>query len=79
MPQRYPSASRSQSTSRGKAYEYESLEELNNSALAGVGLKSDWERHRMPTSYSGSALNRLLTEDDDFFTRKYLSNRRYCH
>ena len=66
--------------SRSKALEYESLEELNSGVLGTAGLsKSDWDRHRMPTSYSGSALNRLLTEDDDFFTRKYLSNRRYCH
>jgi len=56
--------------SRAKAYEYESMEELN----MGVGManKADWDRHRsIPTSYSGSALNRLLTEDDDFLSRKY--------
>lgn len=67
------STARSQSMSRAKAYEYESMEELNSS-MAGVGMsnKSDWDRHRsIPTSYSGSALNRLLTEDDDFLSRKY--------
>lgn len=69
--------------SRAKAYEYESMEELNSS-MAGVGMsnKSDWDRHRsIPTSYSGSALNRLLTEDDDFLSRKYSASnsRRYAH
>ncbi|XP_059351813.1 uncharacterized protein LOC130689767 isoform X1 [Daphnia carinata] len=76
------STGRSQSMSRAKAYEYESLEELNSS-MAGVGMsnKSDWDRHRsIPTSYSGSALNRLLTEDDDFLSRKYsASNSRRSH
>lgn len=64
--------------SRAKAYEYESLEELN-SAVSGVGgmvNKAEWDRHRsIPTSYSGSALNRLLTEDDDFLSRKYTNRR----
>ncbi|XP_045028308.1 uncharacterized protein LOC116921188 isoform X3 [Daphnia magna] len=76
------STARSQSMSRAKAYEYESMEELNSS-MAGVGMsnKSDWDRHRsIPTSYSGSALNRLLTEDDDFLSRKYsASNSRRSH
>lgn len=70
-------------TGRGKAYEYESLEDFNNSSLvggiAGVGARgADWEHRQnrsIPTSYSGSALNRLLTEDDDFLNRKY--NRRF--
>ena len=65
---------------RAKAYEYESMEELNMGSV-GVGMadKADWDRHRsIPTSYSGSALNRLLTEDDDFLSRKYsaVGNRR---
>ena len=56
---------------RGKSYEYESLEELSNSSIAGLmGYGAD--RHRpIHTSYSGSALNRLLTEDDEFLSRKY--------
>jgi len=59
-----------------KGYEYESLEELNS--INGGGGKMDWERaHRsIPTSYSGSALNRLLTEDEEFLSRKYFNNRR---
>lgn len=64
--------------SRAKAYEYESLEELNSavSAVGGLVSKAEWDRHRsIPTSYSGSALNRLLTEDDDFLSRKYTNRR----
>ena len=66
-------------TGRSKAYEYESLEDLNSSGLVGgVAGRSaaEWDRHNrsIRTSYSGSALNRLLTEDDDFLNRKY--NRR---
>ncbi|XP_046456940.1 uncharacterized protein LOC124204006 isoform X4 [Daphnia pulex] len=66
------STARSQSMSRAKAYEYESMEELNMGGGVGMANKADWDRHRsIPTSYSGSALNRLLTEDDDFLSRKY--------
>lgn len=61
---------------RGKAYEYESLEELSNSSMAGL-IAGLGERHHRPlhTSYSGSALNRLLTEDEDFLSRKYPGRR----
>ena len=52
----------------GNYGEYESLEELNS--IAGGP---------MPTSYSGSALNRLLTEDEQYLSRKYFNHRRYPH
>lgn len=39
-------------------------------------MGADWDRQRfMPTSYSGSALSRLLTEDEDFINRKYFNGR----
>ncbi len=59
-----------------KAYEYESLDELNTTAgLMGIigvpGSHHYRSSSAIPTSYSGSALNRFLTEDDDFLSRKY--------
>ena len=53
-------------TKSGAYGEYESLEELNS--ITGAP---------MPTSYSGSALNRLLTEDEQYLSRKYFNHRRY--
>lgn len=71
-------------TRASKAYEYESLDELNSSSASLMASGLVGGHHSLlqnrpgtaiPTSYSGSALNRLLTEDDDFLTRKYLHRR----
>ena len=80
MKQRYSTLKSSvPGVNRSRSYEYESLEDLNS---AGIKMSaSDWDRHRpashgpMPTSYSGSALNRLLTEEEEYLTRKYFNGR----
>lgn len=64
------------SSSRDKSYEFDAMGEANSSSAS----KLDWSEQRqrsaaIPTSYSGSALNRLLTEDEEFLTRKYFNGR----